>query len=226
MPAPRDGDGARPGKLSVSVAASASPSDPRGGRRISCTVALAVAGALAVATVGAGTLLRPWSGGHTSEAGGAPNPAASSATSGATPPGDSEPEPTGTSTDPPQGGSGGGGTKGPGAIPARCLGTWEGPATGLDSGRRIGTYRLTVHQAAVGAELGSLRQTDQRGRVCTDVLVLKQAAASRLTATSAGHAGCDAATHVVELTPTYGDLAYTSGSETQGDTVAVLTKVG
>nr|WP_285562224.1 serine/threonine-protein kinase [Streptomyces hygroscopicus] len=226
VPAPRDGDGARPGKLSVSVAASASPPDTGGGRRISCTVALAVAGALAVATVGVGALLRPWSGGHTSEAGGAPNPAASSATPGATPPGDSAPQPSGTSTDPPQGGSAGGGTKGPGAIPARYLGTWEGQATALDGGRHLGTYRLTVHQAAVGAELGRLRRTDQRGRVCTDVLTLRRATASRLTATSAGHDGCDPATHVVELTPTYGDLTYTSDSETQGNPVAVLTKAG
>lgn len=226
VPAPRDGDGARPGKLSVSVAASASPPDTGGGRRISCTVALAVAGVLAVATVGAGALLRPWSGGHTSEAGGAPNPAGSSATPGATPPGDSAPRPGGTPTDPPQGGSVGGGTKGPGAIPARYLGTWEGQATALDGGRHLGTYRLTVHQAAVGAELGRLRRTDERGRVCTDVLTLRQATASRLTATSAGHDGCDSATHVVELTPTYGDLTYTSDSETQGNPVAVLTKAG
>ncbi|MGM0349748.1 serine/threonine-protein kinase, partial [Streptomyces sp. Adlamb9] len=57
VPAPRDGDGGRPGKLSVSMAASASPGGDGGGRRISCTVALAVAGALALGTVGVGALL-------------------------------------------------------------------------------------------------------------------------------------------------------------------------
>ncbi|MFK4100976.1 hypothetical protein ACI2L1_13040 [Streptomyces sp. NPDC019531] len=41
-----------PGKLSVSLAATSMPRDNGRGRRLSCTVALAVAGALAAVTVG------------------------------------------------------------------------------------------------------------------------------------------------------------------------------
>ncbi|MET9970773.1 serine/threonine-protein kinase, partial [Streptomyces sp. NPDC006356] len=48
--APASGD--RPGKLSLSVAAASTPGEGGRGRRLSCTVALAVAGALAAVTVG------------------------------------------------------------------------------------------------------------------------------------------------------------------------------
>ncbi|MEW2622201.1 hypothetical protein [Streptomyces sp. NPDC048106] len=227
VPTPRDGDGARPGKLSVSVAASASPAGTGGGRRISCTVALAVAGALALVTVGAGALLRPWSdGGHTSEAGGAPHSPADSPA-----PGDAEPEPSAAPTDPSQGGSvGGGETTGPGAVPARYLGTWEGRATGLGGTLPMGTFRVTVHQARVGQSLGRLRQTDQIGAVCTDLLTLKKVTGTRLLVTSVGakdnHPGCDPAPHQIELTPVGDDLKYTSDSEPEGHPVAVLTKAG
>ncbi|UFQ17348.1 MULTISPECIES: serine/threonine-protein kinase [Streptomyces] len=52
-PAPADEATAAPGRLSVSVAATSVPEGPDGrGRRVSCTVALAVAGALAAVTVG------------------------------------------------------------------------------------------------------------------------------------------------------------------------------
>ncbi|WP_449342486.1 serine/threonine-protein kinase, partial [Streptomyces aurantiogriseus] len=51
VPTPRAG-GERPGKLSVTVAAAATPGEGGRGRRLSCTVALAVAGAMAAVTVG------------------------------------------------------------------------------------------------------------------------------------------------------------------------------
>lgn len=73
---------------------------------------------------------------------------AGSATTGVPAPGDGDPAPTGSPT-------------GGGAIPARCLGTWEGPATGLGGTLPMGTFRVTVHQARVGESLGRLRQTDR-----------------------------------------------------------------
>ncbi|MFB6843907.1 hypothetical protein ACFCXS_03380 [Streptomyces sp. NPDC056373] len=59
--------------------------------------------------------------------------------------------------------------------PVRCgaaayLGTWEGQGVALDGRLPLGTFRITLEQAAVGEQLGRLRQTDQIGGVCVDVL--------------------------------------------------------
>ncbi|MEV7245594.1 protein kinase [Streptomyces sp. NPDC093248] len=206
---PRDGRPA-PGRVTVSVAATSTPDEKGRGRRVSCTVALAVAGATAAAAVGLGALLQPWAGGGHDTAGGAPR-ASRSAGAAAT----GAPDASGGS---------------PGAIPARYLGTWEGPASGLGGSLPMGTFRLTVHQVAVGEELGRLRQTDQLGGVCVDVLTLKQVTPSRIVATSVGaksnHAGCDPAPHPVELTPVGDDLRYTAKSAAEGDPVARMSKAG
>jgi len=204
---PRDA-GPAPGRVTVSVAATSTPDGKGRGRRVSCTVVLAVAGATAAAAVGLGALLRPWAGGDHDTAGSAPQASHSAAapTSGA-------PDASG-------------GT--PGAIPARYLGTWEGQASGLGGSLPMGTFRLTVHKAAVGKELGRLRQTDQLGGVCVDILTLKQVTPSRIVATSVGaksnHAGCDPAPHPVELTPVGDDLRYSSESAAEGDPVARMSK--
>jgi len=204
---PRDA-GPAPGRVTVSVAATSTPDGKGRGRRVSCTVVLAVAGATAAAAVGLGALLRPWAGGDQDTAGSAPQASHSAAapTSGA-------PDASG-------------GT--PGAIPARYLGTWEGQASGLGGSLPMGTFRLTVHKAAVGKELGRLRQTDQLGGVCVDILTLKQVTPSRIVATSVGaksnHAGCDPAPHPVELTPVGDDLRYSSESAAEGDPVARMSK--
>ncbi|MFD8820542.1 serine/threonine protein kinase, partial [Streptomyces sp. NPDC059627] len=197
-------------KVSVSVGATAVPGEGGRGRRVSCTVALAVAGALAVVTVGVGFLVNPFlgtgGGGSSSDAGAAaksPSASGSSASSAAS---------------------------GAGAIPAAYLGTWEGSATALSGNLPIGTFRVTVEQVAVGAELGRLRQTDQLGGVCTDILTLKSVTAARLVASSTGaegnHDGCDPGTNTVYLTPSHGDLVYTSDSSAEGNPVAVMTKTG
>ncbi|MEU2334878.1 serine/threonine-protein kinase [Streptomyces sp. NPDC013172] len=191
------------GKVSVSVAATAVPGEGGRGRRVSCTVALAVAGALAVATVGLGFLARPWLPGDDGSSAGS-NQAGS----------------------PPA--SSGGATASGGAVPASYLGTWEGTATALQGNLPVGTFRVTVVQAAVGAELGRLRQTDQLGGVCTDVLTLKSVTRTRLVASSTGakgnHDGCDPATNTVYLTPDDDTLVYTSDSSAEGNPVAVMTK--
>jgi hypothetical protein len=171
-------------------------------------VVLAVAGALAVGGLGLGVLLRPWS-----QSGG---------DQGAGSPPSRSPAPSGTS------GSPSGGSPGPGAIPARYLGTWEGQATGLGGTLPMGTFRLTVQQAAVGQELGRLRQTDQIGGVCTDVLTLKKVTRSQILATSAGSPDnpghCVPTPHQVELTPVGDDLRFTSDSTAEGKPVARLSR--
>ncbi|MFJ9730398.1 serine/threonine-protein kinase [Streptomyces sp. NPDC101171] len=206
---PQDGRPA-PGRVTVSVAATSTPGDKGRGRRVSCTVALAVAGVAAAAAVGLGALLKPWAGGGEDTAGSAPRPSRSAGASATGAPDAS------------------GGT--PGAIPARYLGTWEGQASGLGGSLPMGTFRLTVHKAALGEELGRLRQTDQLGGVCVDVLTLKQVTPSRIVATSTGaksnHAGCDPAPHPVELTPVGDDLRYSGQSAAEGDPVARLSKAG
>ncbi|MFC9156313.1 serine/threonine-protein kinase [Streptomyces bauhiniae] len=186
-----------PGKVSVSLAATSTPGERGRGRRVSCTVALAVAGALAAVSLGITTWLHPGSRDGNDTAGSAPTHSAPA-------------DRTGT-------------------IPARYLGTWEGKATALDGALPMGTFRVTVHQATVGKELGNLRQTDQLGGICVDILTLKQVNATRLLATSTGaksnHKGCDPAPHEIRLTPTGDDLTYTSTATAEGNPEARLSKV-
>ncbi|MGW4303820.1 protein kinase domain-containing protein [Streptomyces sp. NPDC004646] len=195
-----------PGRLTLSVAADSTPGASGRGRRVSCTVAVAVAAALVGVSVGLGALLGPWSGSHDT-AGGKPT----SSGNAAEPPKSPTPSPTGTA-----------------AVPERYLGTWEGKATGLGGTLPMGTFRLTVHQASVGEELGRMRQTDALGGTCVDVLTLKQVTGTRLLATSKGaddnHAGCNPTPHPVELTPTGDKLTYTSDSSAEGNPVAHLSK--
>ncbi|MFF3498467.1 serine/threonine-protein kinase [Streptomyces sp. NPDC003247] len=221
IPAPRHGGdrpGDRPGKLSVSLAATAGPGEAGGGRRLSCTVALAVAGALAAVTVGSVFVLDLLPGSSDSGhdyADGAPTSTSPTATElpGS---GDGEGDGEGTATP-------------AAALPTGYLGTWEGQATGLDGQLPMGTFRVTVHQAAVGRELGEMRQTDLLGAVCVDVLTLKQVTAKEVVATAKGatgnHAGCNPDPHTVHLTPTGDDLTYTSDSDAEGRPVARMARV-
>ncbi|MFI5976770.1 protein kinase [Streptomyces sp. NPDC051452] len=230
VPAP--GDVPPPGRVSLSVAAASAPADGGRGRRLSCTVALAIAGALAVATVGLGVLLRPWfhPGGDDTSAGGAsthsPAPSGGGSAYSPTPSGGGtahSPGPSAAASSP------GGKSDQPGTVPARYLGTWEGQASGLGGTLPMGTFRLTVQQARAGQVVGRLRQTDQLGAVCDDILYLKEATGSRLLTTSVGaagnHAGCDPAAHQVELTPVGDDLTYTSDSSDEGNPTSRMSRV-
>ncbi|MGW5335105.1 hypothetical protein [Streptomyces bauhiniae] len=121
------------------------------------------------------------------------------------------------------------GRLGSGGMGRVHLGTWEGKATALGGALPRGTFRVTVHQATSGKELGNLRQTDQLGGVCVDILTLKQVNSTRLLATSTGaetnHKGCDPAPHEIRLTPTGDDLTYTSTAAAEGNPEARLSKV-
>ncbi|MEU8585673.1 serine/threonine-protein kinase [Streptomyces sp. NPDC048664] len=203
-PAPAT-DRAAVDKLSVSLAATSDPGAAGRGRRVSCTVALAIAGALAV-TVGAGLvpglgLFGKGGAGGAGDASRVPRSPAATA--------------EGTA---------------PSAVPGRYLGTWEGDATALGGTLPMGTFRVTIHQAAAGEEFGTLRQTDQLGGDCDDVLVLKKATRAQLYVTSVAEAGnrdvCTKGRHLVRLTPTGTDLRLQMNNTEAGNPVARLTRVG
>jgi len=215
VPEPRDAPPAeqRPGRLTVSVAAASAPGDGGRGRRLSCTVALAVAGALAAVTVGSVFLFDLLPGRGENDAGGSSNGAYSP------PPGATS---SASSTD--------GSTAADGAgVPAGYLGTWEGQGLVLDGALPAGTFRVTVHQAGVGEEVGRVRQTDQLGGVCNDVLTLKKVTKKELVTTSVGarsnHAGCNPTAHTVRLQRVGDDLTYVSDSEAEGKPTARMSKV-
>ena len=203
--APASGSGDRPGKLSLSVAAASTPGEGGRGRRLSCTVALAVAGALAAVTVGTVFVfeLLPGRGQDTNAGSDAPAPAApDDGVSGA--PIESD-------------------------VPDRYVGTWEGKANALNGALPAGTFRLTVHKAAIGEELGTLRSTDLLGLSCNDVLTLKKVTAKELVVTSVGrktnHGGCNPKPHTVRIRPTGDDLLYQSESDAEGNPEARLSKI-
>ncbi|MFF1304937.1 serine/threonine-protein kinase [Streptomyces sp. NPDC058307] len=222
---PGSGPGSGPGKLSVSVAATSASGENGRGRRLSCTVALAVAGALAVVTVGSVFVfdLLPGRGNDDSASSGPGNGAYSSAPSSV--PSASKPSPSSVSPSPSSEASGG-----PSEVPARYLGTWEGEGTGLGGSLPMGIFRITVKKVGVGEELGRLQQTDAIGAVCTDVLTLKKVTDTELVTTAVGaqdnHAGCNPTAHTVRLATVGDDLKYTSESEAEGYPEARMSKVG
>ncbi|TQJ54935.1 MULTISPECIES: serine/threonine-protein kinase [Streptomyces] len=214
VPEPRDAEPAatgadRPGKVSVTVAATATPGEGGRGRRLSCTVALAVAGAMAAVTVGSVFLFRMLPGDDERN-----DASGSDAYSSAPADGSS---------------SGPAASQAPTALPARYVGTWEGEGSGLGGTLPMGTFRVTVQQADVGDKLGELRQTDVLGGSCLDVLTLKQVTAKEVVATSVGaesnHSGCNPEAHTIRLTPTGDDLTYASDSAAEGNPVARMSKV-
>ncbi|MEU2600899.1 protein kinase [Streptomyces hirsutus] len=192
----------RPGRLSVSVAATSDQGQGGEGRvrRMSCTVALAVAGALAAVTVGSVFVLDLLPG-NSGDGNAGSDTGASSQASAATP-----------------------------AVPAAYLGTWEGQATSRESiAIPLGTFRVTVEQAKAGEQVATLRHTDLFGGVCDDVLTLKQVTEKRLVATSVGAKSnrgvCNQARHTVHLTPTGDDLVYESDSKDSGSPKARLSRI-
>ncbi|MFI5565809.1 serine/threonine-protein kinase [Streptomyces sp. NPDC051740] len=199
-PPTQPGERGAPGKLSVSFAATSSPDRGGRGRRVSCTVALAVAGALAAVTVGSVVVLDLLPGG--SKGGAAQS-------------------------------DGGGKSEEPASpltVPTTYLGTWEGQATSRESiAIPLGTFRVTLEQAKVGEQVGTLRHTDIFGGVCDDVLTLRQVTEKQLVTTSVGAGSnrdvCNQAEHTVRLTPAGDDLVYESDSKESGSPKARLSKV-
>ncbi|MFI5657567.1 protein kinase [Streptomyces sp. NPDC051684] len=189
-----------PGRLSMSVTASSTPDKPNGrGRRVSCTVALAVAGAFAAVTVGGVVLFNVLPGGG----GGGDQGSASDAgpTASAAP-------------------------KAPG-VPKFYLGSWDGPAK--QAGISFGTFRVDLKQAKVHQQVGKVTSTDPLGIQCVDVLTLKSADGKVLVAAGRAAPGnpgtCAKGPHTVRLTRAGASLKYTSQYPAAGDPTADLDRV-
>ncbi|MER5222159.1 serine/threonine-protein kinase [Streptomyces flaveus] len=204
---PGPGHAPAPGKLTVSVAATSAPGAGGRGRRLSCTVALAVAGALAAVTFGSVFVfdLLPGSGASDDR---------DSAGDSATKP--NAPAPS----EAPAAGA---------AVPKRYLGTWEGDGVALNGTLPMGKFRVTVRQAGVGEQFATFRQTDLIGGHCDTVLILKKATPQQITATSVAKKSKDAVCvmgrHEVRLTPVDDDLRYETDNEEAGDPVARMNKL-
>ncbi|MFE0175299.1 serine/threonine-protein kinase [Streptomyces sp. NPDC059002] len=195
-----------PGKLSVSVAATSAPEGPNGrGRKVSCTVALAVAGALAAVTVGSVFVF-----------GMLPDDDNSSKDQGARPPAAT-------------GGPSSGADDADGAVPKVYLGKWSGEADANGGQVPLGTFEVTLRQAKAGERVGTVVQHDPIGNTCTDVLTLKSASKKELVATGKGAQGnggqCAQTAHTVYLRPAGKALQYTSDDPDAGDPRARLARL-
>ncbi|MEV5979823.1 protein kinase [Streptomyces sp. NPDC052114] len=198
-----------PGKLSVSVAATSAPDGPDGrGRKVSCTVALAVAGALAAVTVGSVFVfgMLPKDEDTNNDAGGRP-PAA-----------------TATPSDPADGSA----SPSTGKVPEAYLGQWRGKAAASDGAVPLGTFTVTLRQAKPGERVGTVLQNDPIGNTCTDVLTLTSVTQKELVATGKGAKGnggqCAQTAHTVYLRPDGKDLMYASDDPDAGDPGARLSR--
>lgn len=218
VPEPRDaaaGPDTSPGKVSVSVAATSVPTANGRGRKLSCTVALAVAGALAAVVLGGvfvGDLLP--GGDNDSDSGSDAGPAPS------------RPAATPSASAPSASGTDGSDLS---AVPSSYLGTWEGDGFALDGKLPMGTFRVTVRQAEVGDQLGTFRQTDLIGGTCDTDLILKKVTPKQLIATSISKPSttseCTTGRHEVRLIPVGDDLRYETDNADAGDPVARMSKV-
>ncbi|WP_328949939.1 protein kinase [Streptomyces sp. NBC_00184] len=134
-------------RFSVGVSTEAGPGE-RGGRRLSCTVALAVAGALAAVTVGSAFLfdLMPGgSGSNTAEHGD------TGTAPGATPSSkEPTPGPTASAT---------GGARQVTEVPKGFIGTWKGPITEKTSGQPHGTLTAVFEEGKKGADVVRMNTT-------------------------------------------------------------------
>ncbi|MFH9606131.1 protein kinase [Streptomyces sp. NPDC017448] len=120
----------------------------RRGRRVSCTVALAVAGALAVVTLGTGLLDGLFPDGDAdrgTDAAGKPSASAS-----VSPPAGEKPSPTGT------GDAGGAPVR---ALPKAYVGTWQGPVTERTTGQPHGTLTAVFTEGKRGARVVRMSTT-------------------------------------------------------------------
>ncbi|MEV0218476.1 protein kinase [Streptomyces sp. NPDC050704] len=206
------------GKVSVSVAATSTPAANGRGRKLSCTVALAVAGALAAVTIGSTFVfdLLPGNGSQDSADSG------DSSDTGAAPP----PAPSATAS---ASASASDGASGSSTIPKSYLGTWEGDALALNGALPLGTFRVTVGQAGVGDQFGTFRQTDLIGGTCDTVLILKKVTPKQLVATSVSKPSttseCTKGRHEVRLTPVGDDLRYDTDNADAGNPVARMSRI-
>ncbi|MFE7704317.1 serine/threonine-protein kinase [Streptomyces sp. NPDC057486] len=166
LPGPRTPDS----RFSVTVSADSEPGlpDRSRGRRLSCTVALAVAGALAAVTVGSALLfdLMPGRGGGGAEHGGVAQPPAASSSA---------------SPDPADGYPGAGQVT---ALPKTFVGTWKGPLTEKTTGQPHGTLTAVFTEGKKGTDVVRMNTTFSTLGVtvsCNSVARLSSGTAEELT---------------------------------------------
>uniref|UniRef100_A0AAU2VPS2 Serine/threonine protein kinase n=1 Tax=Streptomyces sp. NBC_00008 TaxID=2903610 RepID=A0AAU2VPS2_9ACTN len=127
-------------RLTVGVSADSRPGEQHRGRRLSCTVALAVAGALAAVTVGSAYVFDLMPGGRgddTAEHGGTGRTPGATASPGPTRPGDSAATPGGQVSE----------------VPKSFIGTWKGPLTEKTTGQPHGTLSVVIRKGKKGADV-------------------------------------------------------------------------
>ncbi|MGW6027669.1 serine/threonine-protein kinase [Streptomyces sp. NPDC055099] len=198
-----------PGRVTVSVAATSTPNGADGrGRKVSCTLVLGVAGALAAVTVGSVFVFGLLPGGdndRSSDAGGQP--------------------PAATASEQPGDGSA---DQGADEVPASYRGTWEGQAVAANGAVPMGTFSLKVERGKVGERFAVMTQTDQLGGKCAVDLTLKSVTAKELVAEGQGQAKsaaqCTKNPHTVRLRPKGTTLLYLSENEKSGNPEATLTR--
>ncbi|MEU1085253.1 serine/threonine-protein kinase [Streptomyces sp. NPDC005892] len=245
-------------RFSVAVSADSLPEHRPGarpGRRVSCTVALAVAGALAVVALTSGVLgdLLPWSGDTNEHSDTAASPPSASPHPGSTsvPPsasagssaGSGSGTPSGGATSPPAPGDGdpGDGEGGGGAgdeitaLPESFVGTWSGP-TRERSGASHGTLTAVFTEGKKGQDVVRMTQsvTALGSEIsCSSIGTLSSGTEKvvkiheRSAADSSGSLFCTGAD--AELTFTLdedGTLVYRSYEEAAGLPTGTLTRSG
>ncbi|WP_367044174.1 serine/threonine-protein kinase [Streptomyces sp. Je 1-332] len=193
---------APPGRMTVSVAATSTPGGPDGrGRKVSCTLVLGVAGALAAVTVGSVFVfgLLPGNSDNPSDAG----------------------HPPAASEQPPAGAAG--------KVPASYRGTWEGQASAANGAVPMGKFRLKVEQGKIGERFAVMTQTDQLGGKCAVDLALKSVSEKEIVARGKGQADsgaqCTKNTHTVRLRPQGEALQYLSQNAESGNPEATMTRL-
>ncbi|MFF3243660.1 protein kinase [Streptomyces sp. NPDC002870] len=211
------------GRLSVSMTADSIPTGTgapgeRRGRKVSCTVALAVAGALAAVTVGGAALFDLFPRGNDkgdSTAAGPPKTKSPSVSDSPSMSGGASSEPAGEAN----------------AVRKSFIGTWKGPFQVEFAGSKInaGTFTIVIGSGKAGAKVGTVNQFDALGGfACEDNLVLRSATSTELVAEgkSSGKEGsaCTAGTHTVKLRLTGARLEYTSEDPRAGNPRALLEK--
>ncbi|CAL9542283.1 Serine_threonine-protein kinase PknD [Streptomyces sp. enrichment culture] len=190
--------GHRPGKLSVSVAAASATEHGGRGRRVSCTVALAVAGALAAVTVGSVFVFDLLPGGSPGGPSGSDGGARSEAPAPAVPAayvGTWEGQAT---------------SRDGVAIP---LGTFRVTIEQAKVGERVGTLRHTDIFGGVCDDVLTLKQITKKQLVTSSV------------GAESNRDVCNQAEHTVRLTPVGDDLVYESDSKASGRPEARLSKI-